>query len=243
MKLEEYYDLQSKSILSRLKKYPVEVVNKKGEVIPLVDWYVYGIPVAATQKHLEKYAAKLGARLEYKVEKKVAKIEFNHIKSPTLVNEVWALGSYDGYKDQFIRLMGIDLSSKTELKDKGFAIDHWLSKGQIEESKSESIYLRLILADASKNASHGGSHERKAANYKEHPIQSTKDFEFMTPPQLLKAFEKRFSQAVLNQKRNKKEKEDIVKFLMKVLDVPRDFVEKHYLEHFYNYYYKNKWGE
>lgn len=58
--------------------------------------------------------------------------------------------------------MEITLSSETELKDKKYDVDHWFSRSQIEEAKSESIYLRLLLIDASTNRSHGGAHEKKS---------------------------------------------------------------------------------
>ncbi|BCC21099.1 TPA: hypothetical protein ACOQ31_006064 [Bacillus cereus] len=245
MLLEEYYALQTKNILSRVVEPPGKVMNTKGERVFLsaTDQLCWGVPVAATREKLELYAKEFQTCVEYYNDNKIAKINFDNISSPLLIPEVWALCSYDNYKDQFIKLMEITLQSTTELKDKKFDVDHWFSKKQVEEAKSESIYLRLILAKSRPNRSHGAASERKASDYKEEAIQHTKDLELLTPIQLLKALERRFSQAILFHKRNKEEKEEIITFLMNALGVPREIVEEKYFPHFYKFYYKNQWGQ
>ncbi|MDP9580216.1 UNVERIFIED_ORG: hypothetical protein J2X74_006108 [Bacillus sp. 1751] len=242
MLLEEYVVKQRENILMRAIDYPDQVIDTDGKEIYCVQQLCWLIPVAATKEKLEDYAKKFHTHVEFTNGEKIAKIDFNNISSPTLIPEVWALCSFDGYMTPFIDLMGIKLSSNTELKDKGYDVDHWFSRSQIEEDKSESIYLRLILNDASPNRSHGGSHERKAADHKEEVLQHTKDLEFMTPPQFLKALGKRFSKTVLTNKRYDKEKEEIIEFLIRKLEAPREVVEKLFVEHFYDFTYKNTWN-
>lgn len=238
MYLEDYVKQQTENILMRLKDYPQKVLDTNGNRVYNVEMLIYGIPVAATKENLEDYANRFNATLDFSSNGNIAKISFDNIASPLLIPEVWTLCPFDNYKTEFINLMEINLQSQTELKDKKYDVDHWLNRGQIEDAKSDSIYLRLILIDASTNRSHGASHEKKATFYKEEDLHHTKDLEFMTAPQFLKAMRTKFSKGILS---NRKKKEELIDFLAEHFSFPKEIAEN-LIDHFYEFEYNNKWG-
>lgn len=142
MLLEEYYALQTKNILSRVVEPPGKVMNTKRRKSIFISHrsIMLGRSSCCYQrKKLELYAKEFQTCVEYYNDNKIAKINFDNISSPLLIPEVWALCSYDNYKDQFIKLMEITLQSTTELKDKKFDVDHWFSKNKLKKRSQKAF--------------------------------------------------------------------------------------------------------